>query len=84
MYVVDVKDRSNEESLKAFPLALADGEIRDWWAGLCPGPVTDLPMADELAIEYATRYGSGGSVAVIHKDSRGRLIDSSLFAREIR
>lgn len=83
-YVVDVKDRSNEESLSAFPLALADEEIRDWWAGLCPGPVTDLPTADEVAIEYATRYGSGGSVAVIHKDSSGQLIDSGLFAREIR
>jgi hypothetical protein len=46
--------------------------------------VTDLPTADEVAIEYATRYGSGGSVAVIHKDSSGQLIDSGLFAREIR
>jgi hypothetical protein len=84
MYVVDVKDGSNEESLERFPMALADEEIREWWAGLCPGPVTDLPTADEVAIEYASRYASGGSVAVIHKDSDGRLVDSGLFAREIR
>jgi hypothetical protein len=83
-YVVDIKDPRNEESLEAFPRTLADEEIRDWWATLCPGPVTDLPTADEVAIEYALRYEEGGSVAVIHKDGEGRLIDSGLFAREIR
>jgi hypothetical protein len=82
-YVVDVKDRWNEGSLEAFPKTLADVEIREWWAGLCHGPVTDLPTADEVAMEYATIYAWGGSVAVIHKDSDG-LIDSSFFAREIR
>jgi hypothetical protein len=83
-YVVDVKDPLNEGSLDDFPVTLADEAIREWWAGLCRGPVTDLPTADEVALEYATRYGWGGSVAVIHRDGKGRLIDSSLFAREIR
>jgi hypothetical protein len=83
-YVVDVKDRGNEKSLTSFPMTLRDDEVREWWAALCPGPVTDLPSADEVAIEYANRYVSGGSVAVIHEDSQGRLIDSGLFAREIR
>jgi hypothetical protein len=82
-YVVDVKDPRNEGSLEAFPMTVTDEEIREWWAGLCRGPVTDLPTADEVALEYATRYGWGGSVAVIHKDGESRLIDSSLFAREI-
>jgi hypothetical protein len=83
-YEIDVKDPLNEESLGPFPMTLTDEEIRGWWAGLCRGPVTDLPTADEVALEYATSYDWGGSVAVIHKDSEGRLIDSSLFAREIR
>jgi hypothetical protein len=82
-YVVDVKERGNGKSLKSFPVTLTDDEVREWWAALCPGPVIDLPSADEVAIEYANRYGGGGSVAVIHEDSRGRLIDSGLFAREI-
>ena len=81
-YVVDVKDESNEESLPGFPMTLPDEELREWWAELCPGPMTDLPSADEVAIEYASLFLLGGSVAVIHKDSTG-LIDSSLFAREI-
>jgi hypothetical protein len=83
-YVVDVKDRGNEKSLESFPVTLRDDEVREWWAALCAGPVTDLPTADEVAIEYANRYGRSGSVAVIHEDSRGHLIDSGLFAREIR
>jgi hypothetical protein len=83
-YVVDVKDPQNEGSLEAFPKTLTDEEVRDWSAGLCPGPVTELPTADEVAIEYATIYAAGGSVAVIHKDGAGDLIDSSFFAREIR
>jgi hypothetical protein len=82
-YVVDVKDSQNERSLEAFPKTLTDEEVREWWAGLCHGPVTDLPTADEVAIEYATIYTACGSVAVIHKDSEG-LIDSGFFAREIR
>jgi hypothetical protein len=82
-YVVDVKDETNEESLAGFPMSLPDEELREWWAALCPGPVTDLPSADEVAIEYASLFLRGGSVAVIHKDSADRLIDSSLFAREI-
>jgi hypothetical protein len=83
-YVVDVKDPLNEGSLEGFPLTLADEEIREWWAGLCRGPVTDLPTSEEVALEYATSYGWGGSVAVMHKDGEGRLIDSGFFAREIR
>jgi hypothetical protein len=83
-YVVDVKDRSNGASLETFPLTLPDEEVRDWWAGFCSGPVMDLPTADEVAIEYAAQYSGGGSVAVIHRDSQGRLIDSGFFAREIR
>jgi hypothetical protein len=83
-YVVDVKDPRNEESLEGFPMTLADEEIRDWWATLCRGPVTDLPTADEVAIEYALSHEGNGSVAVIHKDGGGDLIDTGLFAREIR
>ena len=83
-YLVDIKDPLNEESLEGFPMTLADEEIREWWAGLCRGPVTDLPTADEVAIEYALSHEGSGSVAVIHKDGGGRPIDSSLFAREIR
>jgi hypothetical protein len=83
-YVVDVKDPRNEESLEGFPMTLTDEEIRDWWATLCRGPVTDLPTADEVAIEYALSHEGNGSVAVIHKDGGGDLIDTGLFAREIR
>jgi hypothetical protein len=83
-YVVDVKDPRNEASLEGFPMTLADEEIRDWWATLCRGPVTDLPTADEVAIEFALTHEGNGSVAVIHKDGGGRLIDTGLFAREIR
>jgi hypothetical protein len=83
-YVVDVKNPQNEGSLEAFPKTLTDDEVRDWWAGLCHGPVTELPTADEVAIEYATIYADSGSVAVIHQNSEGDLIDSGFFAREIR
>jgi hypothetical protein len=83
-YVVDVKDPQNEGSLEAFPKTLTDDEVREWWAGLCHGPVTELPTADEVAIEYAAIYATGGSVAVIHKDGAGDLVDSGFFAREIR
>ncbi len=83
-YVVDVKDPQNEGSLEAFPKTLTDEEVREWWAGLCHGPVTELPTADEVAIEYAAIYATGGSVAVIHKDGAGDLVDSGFFVREIR
>jgi hypothetical protein len=83
-YVVDVKDPQNEGSLEAFPKTLTDEEVREWWAGLCHGPVMELPTADEVAIEYAAIYATGGSVAVIHKDGAGDLVDSGFFAREIR
>jgi hypothetical protein len=83
-YVVDVKDPQNDGSLEAFPKTLTDEEVREWWAGLCHGPVTELPTADEVAIEYAAIYATGGSVAVIHKDGAGDLVDSGFFAREIR
>ena len=83
-YVIDVNARSNAESLPGFPKTLSDEEIREWWARLCPGPVVDLPTAEEVVLEYAAAYSDGGSVGVIHNDSDGRLIDSGFFAREIR
>jgi hypothetical protein len=36
-YVEDIKDPLSEESLEGFPMTVADEEIRDWSAGLCPG-----------------------------------------------
>jgi hypothetical protein len=83
-YVIDVNAPSNVHSLRGFPKSLPDEEIRKWWARLCPGPVVDLPTAEEVAVEYAAAYPDCGSVGVVHRDGEGRPIDTGFFAREIR
>lgn len=83
-YVIDVNAPSNAHSVRGFPKRLPDEDIREWWARLCPGPVVDLPTAEEVAVEYAAIYPDAGSVGVLHKDSEGRPIDAGFFAREIR